>query len=168
MSNEALTAPKPVEAPAVRELLVFELAAERCALPLSVVREIMRLPAVTEVPRAPESVLGVISARGRVTTLVDLRARLRLATRPAGSRTRVLLVEHDDEVLGLLVDAVLQVQRLSPQEIELSSVLGGTAPAHLLGIGRPTAAAGAARAEGELILLLDLGPLLALDRDGAR
>ena len=52
----------------MREFLAFDLANERYALPLSCVREIMRVPAVTEVPRGPEEVLGVISARGSVTT----------------------------------------------------------------------------------------------------
>jgi purine-binding chemotaxis protein CheW len=172
VSSDSLALPKPTKAavadpPAVRELLAFELADERYGLPLSSVREIMRVPAVTEVPRAPDAVLGVISARGRVTTLLDLRMRLRLAEKPWTNRTRVLLVDHDDEVVGLLVDAVLHVQRLSPKEIELSSVLGGTAPPHLLGIGRPAPAHGA-RTEGDLLLLLDLAPLLALDRGVVR
>jgi purine-binding chemotaxis protein CheW len=172
VSSDSLTLPKPVtkaaEPPAIRELLAFELADERYGLPLSLIREIMRVPTVTQVPRAPDAVLGVISARGRVTTLVDLRKRLRLAEKPWGTRTRVLLVDHDDEVLGLLVDAVLHVQRLSPGEIELSSVLGGTAPAHLLGIGRPASTHGAGRADGDLLLLLDVAPLLAFDRSVAR
>lgn len=166
--TSALATATAADAPVARELLVFELAGEHYALPLSVVREIMRVPAVTEVPRAPEAVLGVISARGRVTTLIDLRKRLRLTERPAGVRARVLLVEHDDEVLGLLVDGVRQVQRLSPHEIELASVLGGGAPAHLLGIGRPTPPQGVARADGDILLLLDLEPLLALDRSASR
>ena len=174
MSRDALTLssrparPASPEAPVVRELLAFELAGERYALPLAVVKEIMRVPAVTEVPRAPEAVLGVLSARGRVTTLIDLRTRLRLQERPFSTRTRVLLVEHGDEVVGLLVDAVLQVQRLASNEIELSSVLGAGAPAHLLGIGRPTPPGGGARAEGDMVLLLDLEPLLALDRSMLR
>jgi purine-binding chemotaxis protein CheW len=174
VSSNSLALPKPAKAsadpPEVRELLAFELADERYALPLSSVREIMRVPAVTEVPRAPDAVIGVISARGRVTTVLDLRRRLRLAEKPWTNRTRVLLVDHDDEVIGLLVDAVLQVQRLSPKEIELSSVLGGTAPPHLIGIGRPAPSHGA-RTPGalqELLLLLDLAPLLAFDRSVAR
>ena len=168
MSGTQLVPQKPAQAPELRELLVFELAAELYALPLSCVREIMRLPAVTEVPRAPEAVLGLISARGRVTTLIDLRRRLRLAERPVGTRTRVLLVEHDDEVLGLLVDTVRQVQRLQAQEIELASVLGSGAPAYLLGIGRPRSASKGVPSEGELLLLLDLPPLLDLERGPPR
>ena len=64
--------------PSAREYLAFEVGAEHYALPLPCVREIVRVPAVTEVPRAPSHVLGVISVRGAVTTVFDLRIKLRL------------------------------------------------------------------------------------------
>ena len=65
-------------------------------------------------------------------------------------------------MIGLLVDAVLQVYRLREQEVELASVLGGDAPPYLVGIGRPGSAAAPrrtrterARTTGEMLLLLD-------------
>ena len=70
----------------VREFLAFELSAERYALPLACVREIMRVSAVTEVPRAPSDVLGVISVRGQVTTVLDLRRKLHLPESPISAR----------------------------------------------------------------------------------
>lgn len=167
-----------------REYLAFDLAFERYALPLGCVREIMRVPLVTEVPRGPEDVLGVISARGAVTTLIDLRRRLHLPEAPIGHRSRVLLVDLGEEVVGLLVDAVLQVHRLALDEIELAAVMGGSAPTHLSGIGRPHAhvaegdsaeggeAGGAGEAGrgsegGELLLLIDPSALLG-ERGPAR
>jgi purine-binding chemotaxis protein CheW len=153
----------------VRELLGFELGPDHYALPLSCVREIVRVPAVTEVPRGPEDVLGVISVRGAVTTLVDLRRRLRLPQQEFSGKTRVLLVDRGDEVMGLLVDGVLQVYRLRPDEIELATVLGAEAPAYLAGIGRPGAGAHDGRRAaqrdadpGEVILLLDPTALLRM------
>lgn len=153
-----------------REYLAFDLATERYALPLGCVREIMRVPQVTEVPRGPEDVLGVISARGAVTTLIDLRRRLHLPEAALSHRARVLLVDLGEEVVGLLVDAVLQVHRLAQDEIELAAVMGGSAPTHLSGIGRPNAhiAEGEGEAEGEaskggageLLLLIDPSALL--------
>jgi purine-binding chemotaxis protein CheW len=158
----------------MREYLAFDLATERYALPLGCVREIMRVPQITEVPRGPDDVLGVISARGTVTTLIDLRRRLHLPETTPTHRARVLLVDLGEEVVGLLVDSVLQVHRLAQDEIELAAVMGGSAPTHLSGIGRPhvhavEAAEGEEQADAshELLLLIDPGALLG-ERGPAR
>jgi purine-binding chemotaxis protein CheW len=153
-----------------REYLAFDLASERYGLPLGCVREIMRVPHVTEVPRGPEDVLGVISARGAVTTLIDMRRRLSLPEAPLGHRARVLLVDVGEEVVGLLVDAVLQVHRLAQDEIEIAGVMGGSTSTHLSGIGRPHAHVNQgeeAEAASELLLLLDPSALLG-ERGPAR
>ena len=65
----------------MREFLAFDVATERYALPLVVRARDLRVPPVTEVPRAPDAVLGIISVRGAVTTVIDLRRRLRVAGR---------------------------------------------------------------------------------------
>jgi purine-binding chemotaxis protein CheW len=160
-----------VEETGVREFLAFVLARETYALPLSCVREIMRVPSVTGVPRAPQEVLGIISVRGQVTTLVDLRQKLRVESAPIGSRTRILLVDQGDEVLGLLCDRVLQVHRLSETEVEMASVLGSDASSYVMGIGRPgqgkTETAREAKrkpAAGDEDLLILLDPIALLKR----
>jgi len=126
-----------VEEQGVREFLAFELDNECYALPLSSVGEIMRVPVVTQVPRAPDDVCGIISVRGAVTTLIDLRRKLRRPQTPITARTRILLVDHGGETIGLLVDTVAQVYRLREDEVELPSVLGAEASAYVMGIGRP-------------------------------
>ena len=140
------------------ECLGFVLGKERYALPLSSVREIMRMPKVTEVPRGPRDVLGIVSVRGEITTIVDLRRRLLMEERPVGPRTRVLLVDHQGEILGLVVDRVLQVYRLHAEEIEPASVLGSEAGPHVTGIGRPGWERGV-----EVLELSDEGILILLD-----
>ena len=146
---------------AVREYLAFELGREWYALPLSCVREIVRVPAVTEVPRSQESIFGIVSVRGAVTTVLDLRIKLRVDAAPLSQRSRILIIDGGGEIMGVLVDGVSQVYRLREQEVELASVLG-SAPPYLVGIGRPGAIAplGASRsaragASGEMLLLLD-------------
>jgi len=142
---------------AIREYLAFELGRERYALPLSCIREIVRVPAVTEVPRGPRAVLGIISMRGAVTTVIDLRLKLQVDVNPLGPKTRILIVDGGSEVMGLLVDAVLQVYRLREQEVELASVLGTGAPSYLVGIGRPGTGSerGAPGEQSDMLLLLD-------------
>ncbi len=137
------------------EYLAFGLAGETYAVRISQLAEILRPPPITEVPRAPGNVLGVVSVRGKLVTVVDLRRRLRLVEAPIDRRARILLVESGGgEQMGLLVDEVQQVWRLSTEEIEPAGVLGGEQAVHIAGIGRPSGV------EGVLLILLDLRPLV--------
>ncbi len=133
------------------EYLAFVLAGDTYAVRIAFIAEILKPPPVTPVPRAPREIIGVMSVRGRLVTVVDLRRRFRLAEHPPDRRTRILLVEAGDEHIGLLVDEVLQVYRLAESEIEPAHVLGGDQQAHIAGIGRP---------EGALLILIDLKPIL--------
>ncbi|MET0591398.1 MAG: chemotaxis protein CheW [Polyangiaceae bacterium] len=143
------------------EYLAFRLGADTYAVPIGEVREILKLPPVTEVPRAPAEILGVVSVRGLLVTVMSLRARLRLASAETAKKGRILLVMGaQDEVIGLYVDEVLQVYRLAESEIEVAaSVLGGRLGDYIVGIGRP---------EGSLLTLLDLRPILGRTDPAAR
>ena len=138
------------------EYLAFLLAGDTYAVRISAVGEILRPPPITEVPRAPSPIIGVVSVRGRLVTVMDLRRRFSLQEAPIDAKSRVLLVDiGGDEQVGLLVDEVLSVYRLAEAEIEPSNVLGGEQPAYLVGVGRP-------REQKELVLvLLDLRAAIA-------
>jgi chemotaxis signal transduction protein len=135
------------------EFLAFQLANEIYAIPLTRIREILSPPPITEVPRAPRDVIGVCSVRGLLVTVIDLRRRLQVEEMERTRRTRILLAETEArEIVGLLVDAVDQVIRLTDDEIELAAmVLGGEVSEHVLGIGRPL---------GAEIILLDLASVV--------
>jgi purine-binding chemotaxis protein CheW len=133
------------------EYLAFVLADDTYAVQIAYIAEILKPPPLTAVPRAPREIIGVMSVRGRLVTVVDLRRRFRLAEQPLDRKSRILLVEAGDEHIGLLVDEVLQVYRLAESEIEPAAVLGGDQPAHIAGIGRP---------DGALLILIDLKPIL--------
>src|ERR1700679_4314719 len=137
------------------EYLAFVLAGETYAVQIAPVAEILRPPPITEVPRAPASMLGVISVRGKLVTVLDLRRRFQLPEAPIDRRSRILLADvGKGEQLGLLVDEVQQVWRLAAAEIEAASVLGGEQPAHIAGIGRPV------DGQGTILILLELRPTL--------
>lgn len=137
------------------EYLAFVLAGETYAVQIAHVAEILRPPPITEVPRAPATMLGVISVRGKLVTVVDLRRRFHLKESPIDRKSRILLADlGKGEQLGLLVDEVQQVWRLAADEIEAATVLGGEQPAHIAGIGRP------ADAQGGTLILLELRPIL--------
>jgi purine-binding chemotaxis protein CheW len=133
------------------EYVTFALAGEAYAVPISRVAEILKPLPITPVPRAPRIVIGVMTVRGRLVTVFDLRRRLRLPEAPHDHRTRILITDTGDERIGLLVDEVMQVHRLAESEIEPRDVLGGDPEPYLAGIGRP---------EGAILILLDLRPIL--------
>jgi purine-binding chemotaxis protein CheW len=143
------------------EYLAFALGEQTYAVPLVHVAEIRRPTAITEVPRAPHTVRGIISARGKLVTIIDMRRRFHieeesrflLEDAPVEPKARILLTELVGEPLGLLVDEVRQVWRLSEDEIEPAEVLGSDQPAYIAGIGRPSGS-------GEVLILLDLRPIL--------
>ncbi len=106
-------APRP---DAVRHV-VFRVAAERYALPLEAVREVVvPQPPFARVPRASEAVRGVMNLRGRVVAVVVLAPLVGLAPQPlAGGVGHVLVLERDRRALGLLVGAVLGVEPLAAE-----------------------------------------------------
>lgn len=136
----------------VREFLTFLLGDDAFGVDLARIKEILNLPPITPVPRAAASVMGICSVRGLLVTVMDLRLRLGLETRPRTRRARILLVTTDSgDVVGLLVDEVRHVLRLSEDELELAPSLGGDLAEHVLGVGRP---------RGEFVVLLDLGAVV--------
>ncbi|MEM7448049.1 MAG: chemotaxis protein CheW [Myxococcota bacterium] len=152
-----------------QEFLGLGLAEASYALPLSSIREIVKHTPTTAVPRAPSHILGIISVRGRITTVIDLRKRLKLPAPAATHSTRILLVDNGHgEVLGLLVDRVLSVYRLHEEEIEYSAAVSGELADYVTGIGRPSTTRGYSDRrnaqsnldEEELLILLDPTPLL--------
>ncbi len=156
------------------EYLAFRLAGDVYAAPVALVREILTMRPLTPVPRAPMSIMGIISVRGQLVTVLDLRRRLRLAEGPQTNKARILLVDPMGiELLGLFVDEVLQVYRLADSEIEhTGSALGGEVASYIAGIARPAVAqahdaktqsksAGVVRHDASVIILLDLKVVLA-------
>jgi len=99
-----------VESVAVRQLLTFVLDGSPYAVPVERVREIVRIRPITPVPRVPSDVCGVISLRGEILEVIDLRLRLRLHAGPNGRASRIIVVHAaDGGVAGLLVDGVTEV-----------------------------------------------------------
>jgi purine-binding chemotaxis protein CheW len=103
---------------ALRQLLTFTLDGAPYAVPVELVREIVRIRPITPVPRVPEDVRGVISLRGEIVQVVDLRRRLGLAP-VAPTRASRIIVIHGEErrVTGVLVDAVTEVLRVTEESI---------------------------------------------------
>ena len=119
------------------EYLTFLLGVEEFGVEIGRVREVMRAPPITEVPRAPADVLGVITVRGEVVAVIDLRGRLGLPGGASVQSGRVIIVDDGHGAFGLQVDAVANVIRLPRGSLEpCPQGVGGAAADCLLGIGR--------------------------------
>lgn len=103
-----------VESVASRQLLTFVLDASPYAVPVERVREIVRVRPITPVPRVPSDVCGVISLRGEILEVIDLRLRLHLPAAKSGRASRIIVAHAGDGgVAGLLVDGVSEVLTVS-------------------------------------------------------
>jgi purine-binding chemotaxis protein CheW len=135
------------------EYLTFLLGGETYALPIEQVREVLKAPPITEVPRAPAHVLGVVTVRGEVVAVCDPRRRLDLpGPPPEGPAARLVIVDAGEGPCALLVDAVSSVVRVARDGLEpCPQGIGGAGAECLAGIGR----------DGErLFTALDVGALL--------
>jgi purine-binding chemotaxis protein CheW len=153
---EIAATPEPAPEPVIlarEEFLTFLLGAEEYAVAIERVREVVRSPPITEVPRAPAHILGVVTVRGEVVAVVDPRRRLGLPhPGPAEGEGKVVIVDVGDGPCGLHVDRVASVVRLRPGSIEpCPQGVAGQRAEYLAGIGR----------DGDrLFTVLDLGALL--------
>ncbi len=156
--------PAPPDDPdmAIREeYLTFLLGGEEYAVAIERVREVLKAPPITEVPRAPAHIVGVVTVRGEVVAVFDPRRRLGLpGSLPEEGAGRVVIVDAGDGPCGLLVDAVASVVRLRPGSIEpCPQGIGGASAECLAGIGRVAE---------RLFTVLDLGALLRRPSPPAR
>ena len=116
-AERATLAPDPTSDTGAVPVLAVRAGQEVYGFPLSSVREILVPPPIAEVPRAPESVLGVISVRGQIITLLDLPKMLDLELEQTTPYGRVLLIDNGDELIGVAVDSVIQVYRMEHGKI---------------------------------------------------
>jgi purine-binding chemotaxis protein CheW len=138
-----------------RQLVVFQLGAELYGVEISRVHEIIRHQAVTRLPRAPAFVEGVINLRGKVISVVNLRGRFGLPPTEPTRASRIVVVDINDQVIGMVVDGVSEVLRVNAATIEPPSpTVAGIDSEYLQGI---------AKLPGRLVILLDLDRVLSRD-----
>lgn len=96
----------------VEEFLCFRLSDEEYAIDIHHVREIIKMLDITKVPKTPDFMLGIISLRGVIIPLLDLRMRLSLEVSEYTNKTRIIIASSGDTRMGMVVDAVTEVVRL--------------------------------------------------------
>jgi len=139
----------------VIEYLAFMLSGEEYAVKVEDVDEIIRLQKITMVPRADDFVEGIISLRGVIIPVFDIKRRLGLDLAERGRYTRIVIVSDGDNPQGIIVDRVTGVARLRESSIEPPpAVIGGVEGEYLEGVGR---------IEERLLILFNIRKVLSTD-----
>jgi len=103
---------------AKRQLVVFKIGSEEFAIDILLTKEVVVIREVTSVPETEDYVEGVMNLRGNLVPVIDLRKRLRARGTNAEEEQRIIVVQLDRRVVGLIVDGASEVIRVSDTEIE--------------------------------------------------
>jgi purine-binding chemotaxis protein CheW len=134
------------------QLVGIRVGRETFGLPISLVREIVRVPEITSVPNAPDYIEGVINLRGRIIPVVDLRKRFGEKVTEPNKKNRIVVVELESRRIGLIVNSASEVLKIAPSQIE--------APHDVFQEGELNYITGVGKLKGRLVILLDLNKIL--------
>jgi purine-binding chemotaxis protein CheW len=144
-----------------RPLVIFDLDGVRFGLDIKRVRETVWLPELTPMEEAPPWIVGIFSLRGRIVPVVDLHLRFGHAPQPYTPDNQVVVLEMDQQLMGVIVSEVREV-------IELASDAMQPPPQFTLAPNPDPLVAGEARVNDDLITLLDMTQLSQLPQDMAQ
>lgn len=153
MSNVAKHTTKDADsADEVLQWVTFKLQKETYGINVMQVQEVLRYTEIAPVPGAPDYVMGIINLRGNVVTVIDTRTRFGLEGSEVSDNSRIVIIEADKQVIGILVDSVAEVVYLKASEIDTAPNVGNDESAKFI--------QGVTNREGELLILVDLNKLL--------
>jgi purine-binding chemotaxis protein CheW len=137
------------------QLVSFSLAKEEFGIEITKVREIILLGAITRIPQMPAYIKGLINLRSTVIPIVDLRCRFGLPEGASNENTRIMVLNVQGKTIGIIVDAVSEVLRVSREQIAPPpSTVASLGSEYLTGL---------VRLEDRLLILLDLDRLFAVE-----
>jgi len=141
------------------QYLTFMLSSELFAIGILRIKEIIEYGNLTEVPRMPSFIRGVINLRGAVVPVIDLGARFGKQPTKVSQRTCIVIIEvaHEDarQEVGVMVDAVNEVLDIPASEIEPAPNFGAKIRADFI--------RGMGKVDGKFVILLNVDHVLSLD-----
>jgi len=153
MSDDRNTNPMSDSNDEILQWVTYRLGEETYGINVMQVQEVLRYTEIAPVPGAPDYVLGIINLRGNVVTVIDTRARFGLDSTEITDNTRIVIIESDEQVVGILVDSVAEVVYLRSSEIDSAPNVGTEESAKFI--------QGVSNRDGELLILVDLNKLLS-------
>ncbi|ABK35811.1 chemotaxis protein CheW [Aeromonas veronii] len=137
----------------VLQWVTFQLENETYGINVMQVQEVLRYTEIAPVPGAPEYVLGIINLRGNVVTVIDTRSRFGLPSGDVSENSRIVIIEAEKQVIGIMVDSVAEVVYLRSSEIDAAPAVGTEESAKFI--------QGVSNRDGQLLILVDLNKLLS-------
>ena len=137
----------------VLQWVTFQLDRETYGINVMQVQEVLRYTEIAPVPGAPDYVLGIINLRGNVVTVIDTRSRFGLQPAEVSDNSRIVIIEAEKQVIGIMVDSVAEVVYLRSSEIDVAPSVGTEESAKFI--------QGVSNRDGELLILVDLNKLLS-------
>ena len=161
MSSAVLEPPVPehheADVEGTMQMVSFQLASEEYGVEINKVREIILVGEITQVPQTPSYVKGLINLRSTVIPVVDLRLRFGLDAPDTTDDTRIVVINIANKTIGIIVDAVNEVLRVSKNQI-------APPPPTVAGLGQEYLV-GLAKLEDRLLIMLDIENILLEDMD---
>lgn len=138
------------------QVVIFRLGREEFGVRIEQVKEIIEMTHITRMPKAPSFIEGVINLRGQVIAVIDLAKQFDLPASERGEETRIVVVDVDDKMVGMIVGSVPEVLRISAKDIDPTPSLieSRIDTRYIDGIGK---------LEGRLFVLLNLGKVLSAE-----
>ena len=133
--------------------VTFHLEGEKYGIKVMRVQEVLRMTEIAPVPGAPHYVLGIINLRGNVVTVIDTRRRFGLPDVDPDDETRIVIVEANNNVVGILVDSVAEVVDLKMSDVETAPNVGNDESSKYI--------QGVSSRDEELLILVDVDKLLS-------
>ncbi|MDH5570526.1 MAG: chemotaxis protein CheW [Gammaproteobacteria bacterium] len=133
--------------------VTFRLDHEKYGIKVMQVKEVLRMTEIAPVPGAPDYVLGIINLRGNVVTVIDLRSRFGLMSAEADDSTRIVIIEADNQTIGILVDSVAEVADIKSSDIDVAPNVGNDESSKYI--------QGVSSQGDELLILVDVNKLLS-------
>jgi len=141
----------------VIQLVGFKLGDEDFAVDISRVQEINRMLKITKVPNSQEFVEGVVNLRGKIVPVVNLRERLGFPKKEEDAKTKIIVTEINNSLIGFIVDEVREVIRISKDIIEQTPTIASSIEKDLIN--------GVAKLEDRILILLNIENLFQLQEE---
>jgi purine-binding chemotaxis protein CheW len=140
------------------QCVTFTLEDETYGIDVMQVQEVLREVEVAPVPGAPHYVLGIINLRGNVVSVIDARTRFGLPTKESDDMTRIIVIEAQQQIIGILVDSVAEVVDIDRKDIDTAPNVGNSETAKYID--------GVVSRGDNLLILVDLNKLLSEEEWG--